>query len=208
MCCRFYMEMSPKLRPIVEAAQRSSLYRKNVARIAKPLTTEGEVFPDMLVPVLASNKAGEKAVFPMIWGFHFDGIKRPVANARSETAAEKLAFKEGWAAHRCVIPASWYYEWEHIATPSGKPRAGDKYAIQSKGQDMTWLCGIYRLEDRYPHFVVLTREPGESIAFIHDRMPVVLSEANAEKWIDPRVNPHILLTTAVTDMAFEKDRKL
>ena len=37
------MEMSPKLRPIVEEAQRSPLYRKNVARIAKPLTSEGEV---------------------------------------------------------------------------------------------------------------------------------------------------------------------
>ena len=90
MCCRFYMEMSPKLRPIVEAAQKSKLYRDNVARIARPLTTGGEVFPDSLVPVLASNKAREKAVFPMIWGYHFDGIRRTVANARSETAAEKL----------------------------------------------------------------------------------------------------------------------
>ena len=91
MCCRFYMEMNPRLRPIVEAAQRSKLYQDNVARIAKPLTAEGEVFPDMLVPVLASNKAGEKAVFPMIWGYHFDGIKRTVANARAETAAEMSA---------------------------------------------------------------------------------------------------------------------
>ena len=74
MCCRYYMEMSPELRPIVEAAQRSGLYQKNIARIAKPLTTEGEVFPNMLVPVLASNKAGEKAVFPMIWGYNIEGI--------------------------------------------------------------------------------------------------------------------------------------
>ena len=95
MCCRFYMEMSPKLRPIVEAAQRSALYRNNIARIAKPLTAEGEVFPDMLVPVLASNRAGEKAVFPMIWGYHFDGIRRTVANARSATAAAKPSLRGG-----------------------------------------------------------------------------------------------------------------
>ncbi len=205
MCCRFYMEMSPKLRPIVEAAQRSALYRNNVARIAKPLTTEGEVFPDMLVPVLASNKAGEKAVFPMIWGYHFDGIKRTVANARSETAAEKPSFKEGWAEHLCIIPASWYYEWEHIATPTGKTRPGDKYAILPKGRDMTWLCGIYRMEQNFPHFVILTREPGESISFIHDRMPLILPEDAVTKWIDPNVNPHRLLAAALTNMAFEKD---
>ena len=205
MCCRFYMEMSPKLRPIVEAAQKSRLYQNNVARIAKRLTTEGEVYPDMLVPVLASNKAGEKAVFPMIWGYNFEGIRHPIANARSETAAEKPSFKDGWAAHRCIIPASWYFEWEHISTASGKTRAGDKYAIQPKGSDMTWLCGLYRMEDNYPHFVILTREPGESISFIHDRMPVILPEEAVGKWIDPNLNPHMLLSSALTDMAFEKD---
>lgn len=205
MCCRFYMEMSPKLRPIVEAAQRSGLYRKNVARIAKPLTTEGEVFPDMLVPVLASNKAGEKAVFPMIWGYNLPGIRRPVANARSETAAEKPLFKDGWATHRCVVPASWYYEWEHTVSPTGKSKAGEKYAIVPKEADMTWLCGIYRMENDYPHFVILTREPGESISFIHDRMPFILPEEAVDKWIDPNLNPHVLLSSALTDMAFEKE---
>ena len=100
------MEMSPKLRPIVEAAQKSQIFRENIARIARPLLTEGEVFPDSLVPVFASSKAGKKAVFPMLWGYNIPGIKRPIANARSETAAEKPTFKEGWAAHRCVIPAS------------------------------------------------------------------------------------------------------
>ena len=44
MCCRYYMEMSPKLRPIVEAAARSGLYRDHIEKIAKPLITEGEVF--------------------------------------------------------------------------------------------------------------------------------------------------------------------
>lgn len=207
MCCRFYMEMSPKLRPIVEAANKSKLYRDNIARIARPLTAEGEVFPDMLVPVLASNKAGEKAVFPMLWGYNIPGLKRPVANARSETASEKSTFKEGWATHRCVIPASWYYEWEHALTPAGKTKAGEKYAILPKNSDMTWLCGIYRLESNYPHFVILTREPGESISFIHDRMPFILPEEDVEKWIDPNVNPHVLLSAALTEMTFEKEKK-
>lgn len=205
MCCRFYMEMSPELRPIVEAAQSSRLYRDNIQMLPKALTTEGEVFPDALVPVLASNKAGQKTVFPMIWGYHFPGIARTVANARVETAAEKPSFKDGWAAHRCVIPASWYYEWEHTLSPSGKRRTGGKYAIMPKEGSLTWLCGLYRLEDGFPHFVVLTREPGESIAFIHDRMPLILSETEIDHWIDPQRNPHMLLDAAITDMVFEKE---
>ena len=63
--------------------------------------------------------------FPMVWGVHVPGISRTNANTRVETASEKANFRDAWAAHRCVIPASWYYEWEHIPTPSGKSKAGD-----------------------------------------------------------------------------------
>ena len=204
MCCRYYMELSPKLRPIVEAAQRSGLYRAHVSQIARPLQTEGEVFPGALVPVLATNRRGEPAVFPMLWGYHVPGIARTVVNARAETAAEKPSFQEGWAAHRCVIPASWYYEWEHLPSPGGKTRPGEKYTLMPRGSELTWLCGLYRMEENYPHFVVLTRKPGEEIAFLHDRMPMILPEEAVRDWIDPRVNPHMLLAAALTDMVYEK----
>ena len=71
----------------------------------------------------------------MLWGYHISGVSRTVVvNARAETAGEKPSFREGWAAHRCVIPASWYYEWEHVPSPSGRQKAGDKYAIMHEGR--------------------------------------------------------------------------
>jgi len=205
MCCRYYMEMSPRLRPIVEAAQRSGLYRSSIEKLARPLTTDGEIFPDALVPVLASGRSGRKAVFPMLWGYHVPGISRVIVNARVETAAEKPIFRESWAAHRCAVPASWYYEWQHILSPSGKTRTGDKFAIMPRDCDLTWLCGLYRQEDGYPHFVVLTREPAESVIPIHDRMPFILPEEKVAHWIDPKYNPHMLLSFAMTDIVLEKD---
>lgn len=207
MCCRYYMELSPELRPIVEAAKSSRLYLNNIQRLPKPLTTEGEVFPEMLVPVLASNKSGEKTVFPMLWGYHVPGIARTIANAKIETAAEKTSFKDSWAAHRCVVPASWYYEWQHTLSPSGKTKTGDKYVIMPKDGKMTWLCGLYRMEENYPHFVILTRPPSESVAFIHDRMPFMLPEAETDNWINPKYNPHLLLEAAQTEMICEKETR-
>ena len=204
MCYRYYMEMSPKLRPIVEAAAKSKLYLDNIEKIAKPLITEGEVLPDSLVPVIASSKAGKKTVFPMIWGYHVDGINKTIANARSESAAEKPVFRDGWAMHRCIIPASWYYEWEHIPTANGKTKAGARYAIMPNGEELTCLCGLYRMENGFPHFVILTREPAAAIAAIHDRMPMILSEEDADRWIDPTVNPHVLLPAALTEIVAEK----
>ena len=207
MCCCYYMEDSPKLRPIVEAAKRSKLYLDHIAKIPSPLTVGDEVFPGALVPVIASSRSGKKSVYPMLWGYHVEGVERLIVNARSESAAEKKTFRDSWAIHRCIIPASWYYEWSRVRTPNGKTRPADKYRIMPKGEnetDLTWLCGLYRMEEDYPHFVVLTRPPGEGIAFIHDRMPLILPEKEVDRWIDPNVNPHMLLESALTDMIAEK----
>ena len=205
MCCRYYMESSPALRPIVEAAQRSKLYINNIQRIAKPLTTEGEIFPDSLVPVIATGKSGQKKVFPMIWGYNVPGINRTIPNARIETASEKATFRDSWATHRCAVPASWYYEWEHIQTPAGKTRAGRKFAIQPKNLETTWLAGLYRIEDDgFPYCVVLTREPGPDLARLHNRMPLIFPAAAVDAWIRPDARPEDLLPMALTEMVAEE----
>ena len=69
---------------------------------------------------------------------------------------------------------------------------------------MTWLCGLYRIEEGLPVFVVLTREPGGEIRFIHDRMPLIMPEHLTDKWIRPDTKPEELLPEALTEMVFEK----
>ena len=85
-----------------------------------------------------------------------------------------------------------------------RKETGRKYAIIPKGQELTWLCGLYRLENNYPHFVVLTRPPGEDIAFIHDRMPLILPQEAVNDWINPKYNASDLLRYALTDCVFEE----
>ena len=52
--------------------------------------------------------------------------------------------------------------------------------------------------------MILTREPGEEIRFIHDRMPLIMPEQLVNEWIRPDVKPEELLPYALTDMIFEK----
>ena len=198
------MEMSPALRPIVEAAERSKLMENNMDRLERPLITSGEVAPDSLVPVIAIGQSGARKVFPMIWGYRIEGLNRSLFNARTETAMVKKTFADSWKEHRCIVPASWYFEWEHHTTPSGRKVTGQKYAIKPKGTELTWLCGIYRLENNYPHFVILTREPGDGIAFIHNRMPLILPDEAVNNWINPRYDPTIVLQNSITDCIYEK----
>ena len=113
--------------------------------------------------------------------------------------------KESLERRRCIIPASWYYEWQHLTAPDGKVKTGDKYMIQPKGSSTTLMAGIYRIEDGFPHFAILTREPGEELRFIHDRMPVILDAQDAAEWIRPE-NTDVkgIVLRSLTGMMFER----
>jgi len=202
VCCRYWADESPEIREIVEEMNKSPLVEK--WQRTTGITTYGEVRPTNVVPVIASNRAGARAVFPMKWGFTGRTL---LMNARTETAPDKTTFKDAWISHRCIVPASWYYEWEHLTGNDGRKRTGDKYLIQPKGSTMTWLCGLYRIENGLPVFVILTREPGEEIRFIHDRMPLIMPGGYVNEWIKPGVKPEELLDAAMTEMVYERVEK-
>ena len=205
MCCRYCIEKDiDGYDDMIEVLSRSSLTAKFIETHGRPLVTTGEVRPSDIVPVIAPDSHGTRSFFPMQWGFRNPDHDFTVFNARCETAGTKPTFSEAWKSHRCIIPASYYFEWEHIKSTDGKVKTGAKYTIQPAGDDMTWLCGLYRMEDSLPHFVVLTRDPVGELAAIHDRMPLMMPRDMIDAWIDPDADPASLLSGALTDMIIEK----
>lgn len=65
-------------------------------------------------------------------------------------------------------------------------------------------CGLYRIEDGMPVFVILTREPGEEICFINDRMLLIMPGDYVNEWIGSDVKPKELLDAAMTKTYYEK----
>ena len=208
MCTRFYADIDKELKPFIDEARQASFAQQMMISLSRPLTMSGEIRPTDIAAVIAPAKNGRKAVFPMQWGFSINGLKNPIVNARIESASGKPAFRDSWYRRRCVIPASWYYEWQHFTMPDGRTRTGDKYAIQPEGSAVTWLAGLYRFEEtdgfRYPVFVVLTREPSGAVSGIHDRMPVILPQSAVDGWIAPDGSPDEIAKLAVTDLVTEK----
>ena len=203
MCTRFYVEPdTEEIREIIAEVQRSQLSGKFI-KAGNAILTSGEIRPTNVVPVIAPSRAGRRTAFPMKWGFQIPG-RSLLVNARVETAAEKPTFKEAWEKHRCIVPASWYYEWEHLTGNSGQKKVGDKYMIQPKCSSMTWLAVLYRIEDGLPVFTLLTKEPTEDLRRIHDRMPLILPEDRIDEWINPLTNPKDILRYSITDMVMEK----
>lgn len=155
----------------------------------------GDIFPGDIAAVIANNRNLEPHAFAMEWGYKMPDGKR-IINARSETASHKAMFTDGMLQRRCLIPAAHYYEWQN--TPAGKV----KYTIAPKNSDGFFLAGIYRLENGVPVFSVLTRDPVESIAFIHNRMPVILPQIVMDDWLNPRYRGEDVLRAAVTEMQY------
>ncbi len=200
MCTRYYIARDDEyLSSIGGVAREHPLYVSMREKLGQPVKTEGEIFPGDIVPVIAVNKNGEERVFPMKWGYTFPGGKKLVLNARSESAAGRPLFSEGFLHHRCVIPASFYYEWESRQEEGGVRKI--KHIMKPQAVPLCRMAAIYRIEDGFPRFTILTREADESILYVHDRMPVIFSEEAGRAWIRPDADPAAMLGQAAGDVA-------
>ncbi|MCR5297187.1 MAG: SOS response-associated peptidase [Clostridiales bacterium] len=208
MCGRFWIRgTDPEIMEMVLKMNRSPLANRFRKLPGEPLSADGEILPSAVVPVIASSRSGNRSVFPMRWGFSRGSLPGSgsslLINARVETAAEKPTFRDSWEKHRCVIPASWYFEWDHPAGPDGKKKPGQKYALKPEDGPF-WLAGLYRMEQDIPVFVVLTRAASEEIRWMHDRMPVMLPGDEARDWIRPDADPAALTARCLTRVGWEK----
>lgn len=209
MCGRYYMEDSPEMQPYVKRALQSPLRERLANSLGRSLKTEGEVCPTDLAPVIAPDaRTLMPTVYPMAWGFtNPRGSGAPLINDRSETAASRPFWKAAWNSRRCLIPASFYFEWEHLAASDGKKKTGDKYMIKPEESRITYLAGLYQIEERkgikVPVFAVLTRQAGECVRFIHDRMPIILPKESAKAWVSTEGVPEEIIESAITEVRYE-----
>ncbi len=216
MCTWFYADYKYKpLSTIIDKAQKLPLSDCIMNAMSRSKAMSGNIRPTDMAAVLAPNKQGNVAVFPMIWGFTNEATPKPLINCRVETADQKSLWKDSWFRRRCVIPASWYYEWgippsEIGFTNSNEQRniKKEKYVIQPEGAEITYLAGLYRFEEhrgiQVPMFTVITRAAVAPVSSIHDRMPLILGKDNLNEWIRPNGDPYKIAKMALTKMIMEK----
>ena len=71
------------------------------------------------------------------------------------------------------------------------------------------MGAIYIVVDGFPHFVVLTRQPSDSIKDLTEKsMPVIFSEASAEKWLDPSEKAFRVVRKASEKMVYVRTEGL
>jgi putative SOS response-associated peptidase YedK len=142
--------------------------------------------PSQFLPVITNEKPDIIQFYQ--WGLvpHWSKDKsnsRRLINARSETVHQKPAFRKSLHTRRCLVIADGFYEWKKTAT--GK----QPYRITLKNEELFAFAGLWDTwktdEGETLHsFTILTTQPNELMAGIHDRMPVILRQEDEQKWLD------------------------
>jgi len=153
---------------------------------------------DPLPIVRYDAKDHQRSLDVMRWGlvpFWAKDIKVGFANinAKAEGIGNKPAFREAFQQRRCLVPVDNFYEWQKTAT--GK----QPYAIALKSRDLMALAGLWEnwrersTGERIRSFAIVTTEPNELCAQLHNRMPVVLAPEAWPAWLgeEPADEPHL-----------------
>ena len=154
-------------------------------------------------PVLAVRltENGEREPGLLRWGLipHYadpEDFDRLLINARAETVAEAAAFRDAFQSHRCLVVADGFYEWRQeetgrrpvwITRPSREPFAFAGLWAEARRADGSSVHSC----------AIVTCAPGEVVAPIHDRMPVILEREAEAEWLQPEAGPDRLAALLV-----------
>ncbi len=157
---------------------------------------------------VVENADGERRLEAFHWGLVPSWAKdRKIAskmiNARSETLAEKPAFKGLFKKKRLLIPMDGFYEWK-AGSPDGplnakgKPIKQPMFIHRRDDQPMAvaGLWSAWKDPEALPEQIeagenwlhsatIVTTAANETMRAVHDRMPVVVPQDRWAAWLDP-----------------------
>lgn len=167
MCGRFYLdddtarEIEKTIR-MVDAKLKMESYTK-------------DIHPTENAPIISYQQGGILLANKK-WGFPGFDSGKVIFNARAESVLEKKMFRESVLKRRLVIPAAGFYEWN---------RKKEKVTFTSavKEQPILYMAGFYNKYGNEDRFVILTTGANDSMADVHERMPLLLKHQELEEWL-------------------------
>lgn len=162
-----------------------------VSRDEYELKPRYNIAPSQTIAVI-NGSSGRRVLEGYRWGlvpFWAKDIKigYKMINARAETIQSKPAFRHLITTKRIIIPSDGFYEWKREGKDKKQP-----YRFQIKSKGVYGFAGLYD-EWKDPDgetlrsCTIITTEPNDLVANVHDRMPVILDDKEADFWLDPDV---------------------
>jgi putative SOS response-associated peptidase YedK len=153
-------------------------------KLPDPLpTARGNIYPKFPAAIVMQER-GESSVIEIRWGvwpFYAKDKPQYITNARADGLLTKTTWRQSTRHRRCLIPGTGYFE-----PGLGPVGARGEVIFTVKERPVFFFAGLW---DTDPDdsgtraFTMVTTEPNEYVRPFHDRMPVVLSDEDAERWI-------------------------
>lgn len=185
MCGRYQLAVDP--------AQLEAVFAAAVKGEPRPGFNNA---PTQSLPVVRLEDEG-RVIRPLRWGLvpHWAkdlSIGSRMINARSETVAEKPAFRTAFRRHRCLVPSTGFYEWKR----EGKTKI--PHLIRVREGEVFAMAGIWASwrggeGEAVETFSILTTDPKGALDGLHDRMPVIVHPDRWQTWLDPETDAATLL---------------
>lgn len=179
MCGRFTLTMQPEI--LAEWIEAS---------IGVDFPPRYNIAPTQPIIVIR-DMVGLRQSALMRWGLVPDWVKDPrefplIINARSETIMEKPSFRGGLRHHRCIIPASGYYEWRTGSDGKKQPfyiTLKDDVPMAFAGVWSTWMGPD---GEEIDSAAIITLPASDDLKHIHARMPAMLEREVYADWLNVR----------------------
>lgn len=144
------------------------------------------VAPTDEMPVCRISDGGGREIASLRWGLVPFWAKDPkigyrTINARSESVADKPAFRDALKRRRCLVLADGYYEWKK----DGKHK--QPYYIRLKDGRPFTFAGLWDRNGQLETFTVITTDANKLTAAVHDRMPAILDDIDRDLWLDHHI---------------------
>ena len=162
--------------------KKAKVGKKEVSIPAKP---QPVIRPTDRASILRPGSS-DLEVAELRWGLIPSWAKDPkiglqCINARSETVAEKPAFRDSFVRRRCLVPADSFFEWET------QGRRKIPWRFERPHHESFCMAGLWDRwnspEGPLETFTILTCAPNQLVSSVHSRMPVLLSPDQAERWL-------------------------
>ncbi len=162
----------------------------NAERVIEDFAPNFNAAPTQDLPVIIKVKG--KVVLDLFrWGLipHWAKdmeVSYKMINARAETVAEKPSYKGAFLNHRCLVPASGFFEWEK--TETGKVphyiTLKDRKIFAFAGISSTWTSPE---GETINSFSIVTTTANPLMLKLHDRMPVIIPRQDEKAWLDNEI---------------------
>ncbi len=162
---------------------------------APPVEARYNIAPTQYIAAIRDGDDGPRELTMLRWGLVPFWAKDPaignrMINARAETVADKPAFRAAYRKRRCLVLADGFYDWRKEG--SGKV----PYYISAADGEPFAFAGLWETwrdresDEKLETATIITMAANPFMERLHQRMPVTLRQAGAERWLgDERAAP-------------------